>query len=285
MITAKTLVNDSIKLISLPDVYIRLKNLLDSPNYSMSDVAMAIGHDPALTARLLKIVNSPFYGLSSRIDTITRAINLLGTRQVHDLAFAATMVDTFSGFTNDIISMYDFWFNSVYSAVTAQLLALRCKNIDTERPFVAGLLHDIGHLVMYQEIPDESRSTLVLAKEKGVTLYMAERELLGFDYAQVGAELMSEWDLPESLREKVEFHNEPARADIYKLETAILHIATVVAKAAIAKEPISPDTLSIDPVCWEFTGLSSNDLPEIKQDADQHAAMAIDLLIAKTENA
>jgi HD-like signal output (HDOD) protein len=285
MITPQTLVNDSIKLISLPDVYVSLKKLLDSPSYSMTDVAMLIGHDPALTTRLLKIVNSPFYGLTSRVDTITRAINLLGTRQVHDLAFATTVVNTFSGFTNDIISMYDFWYQSVYCAVTAQLLALQCKNLDTERPFVAGLLHDIGHLVMYQEIPDESRPTLELAKEKHMELYLAERELLGFDYAQVGAELMREWALPESLIEKIEFQNEPARADIYQLETSIIHIAAMVAKAAIAKEEISADTLGIDPVCWEATGLTPQEIPNIKQNADQHVVMAMDLLIAKTKSA
>lgn len=207
---------------------------MGNPDYSMSDVAMVIGHDPALTTRLLKVVNSPFYGLVSHIDSITHAINLLGSRQIQDLALATSIVDSFSGFHNDIISMYDYWYSSVYCAVSSQLLAYHYKDIDTERPFVAGLLHDIGHLVMYQEIPDESRPTIILAKEKGTELYLTERELLGFDYAQVGAELMRVWALPESLQQVTEFQNEPDKVDQYSLETAIIHMAALLARAAIS---------------------------------------------------
>ena len=130
-----------------------------------------------------------------------------------------------------------------------------------------------------------SRPTLELAKEKNMDLYLAERELLGFDYAQVGAELMREWALPESLIEKIEFQNEPDRADLYQLEAALLHIATVMAKAVIAKEEVSSDTLAINPICWEVTGLTPQDIPEIRLNADQHVVMAMDLLIAKTKSA
>ncbi|HED35055.1 MAG TPA: HDOD domain-containing protein, partial [Gammaproteobacteria bacterium] len=88
MYTAQTLIKESIELISLPDVYIRLREVITSPNSSMSDVAQIIAHDPSITARLLKLVNSPFFGLVSKVDTMTRAINLLGTQQVHDLVLA-----------------------------------------------------------------------------------------------------------------------------------------------------------------------------------------------------
>ncbi|MCK5092682.1 MAG: HDOD domain-containing protein [Gammaproteobacteria bacterium] len=285
MITPQTLVNDSIKLVSLPDIYVSLNNVLKNPDYSMSDVAMVIGHDPALTSRLLKIVNSPFYGLVSHVDSITHAINLLGTRQIHDLALATSIVNSFSGFHNDIISMYDYWFNSVYCAVSCQLLAYHYKDIDTERPFVAGLLHDIGHLVMYQEIPDESRPTISLAKEKGIELYLAERELLGFDYAQVGAELMRVWALPESLYRVTEFQNEPDKVDQFSLETAIVHMAALLARAAITKQEVTESSLPIHPVCWEITGLTPDILSIIKQEADQQVVMAMDLLVAKTKHA
>ena len=285
MITPKMLVNESMKLVSLPDIYVSLNNVLKNPDFSMSDVAMVIGHDPALTSRLLKIVNSPFYGLVSHVDSITHAINLLGTRQIHDLALATSIVDTFSGFHNDIMSMYDYWYNSVYCAVSCQLLAYHYKDIDTERPFVAGLLHDIGHLVMYQEIPDQSRPTILLAKEKGIELYLAERELLGFDYAQVGAELMKVWALPESLYRVTEFQNEPDKVDQFSLETAIVHMAALLARAAISKQEVTADSLPIHSICWEITGLSPDILPIIKKDADQQVVLAMDLLVAKTRHA
>ncbi|MDH5473852.1 MAG: HDOD domain-containing protein [Gammaproteobacteria bacterium] len=281
MITSAELVARSVKLISLPDVYVRLKSVINTPNSSMSDIAMVIGHDPALTARLLKLVNSPFYGFAANIDTVTHAINLLGTEQVEELVFATTIVNSMTGFSNDTMNMYDFWFNSVYSAVTARLLAFNCDDIDTERPFVSGLLHDIGHLIMYSEIPDDCRPVIAAAKEKHSPLFLVERDLLGFDYAQVGADLLRGWGLPESLVEIIGCQNEPARAGKYQLETAILHIATAITKAALADIPITPETLVIDPVCWEITDLSVHEMASIKSEVDEQSSIAMDILFPR----
>lgn len=278
MYTTQTLVKESLELLSLPDVYIRLKKVIDSPDTSMADVAEIISYDPSVTARLLKLVNSPFFGLVSKVDTITRAINLLGTQQVHDLVLATSVIDSFSGFTNDYFNIYDFWFNSVYCAVTARLLAYHCQDLDTQRSFVGGLLHDIGHLLCYQIIPGKSLSAIEMAIEKNVSLFKAERQLLGFDYAQVGAELMREWKLPVSLQEMTEFHIEPEKSADFKLETAIIHIASAITKNALAKIPVAPETLVVSPVSWEITGLSIDAMAELKNEVDQQASRVMSLL-------
>lgn len=278
MKTAKNLVKDSIQLISLPDVYLRLKSVIDSPNSSMADVALVISQDPSLTARLLKMVNSPFYGFASKIDTISRAINMLGTRQVHDLAMATTVVNSFSGFSNAHLDIYDFWMNSVYCAANARLLAFYCDDIDTERPFVAGLLHDIGHLVMYQQIPEDTKQAANLAEEKQIPLFLAERELIGFDYADVGAELIASLELPESLQQVTRYHNEPTGAkEAFKLEATIVHIANQIANAAIAGKPVTEE-LDIAEGSWEITGLKPDVLPRVKEEADQQWQMSMDLI-------
>ncbi|MCU7951384.1 MAG: HDOD domain-containing protein, partial [gamma proteobacterium symbiont of Bathyaustriella thionipta] len=270
---------------SLPDVYIQLRNVVNSPHSSMADVAEVIASDPSVTARLLKLVNSSFFNLVAKVDTITHAINLLGTEQVHDLVLATSVIDSFSGFTNDYFNIYDFWFNGVYCAVTARLLAYYCKNLDTERPFVAGLLHNIGHLVTYQKIPEESRSAIELAAQKKISIYRAERELLGFDYAQVGAELMREWQLPKSLQELTEFHIEPEKASHFQRETAIIHIASAMTQNALAQIPASAETLELNPMCWKITGLSIDDMPEIKNEVDQQASMLMNLLFRHKKTA
>lgn len=285
MHTAQTLVKESIDLMSLPDVYIRLRDVITAQNSSMSDVAQILVHDPAITARLLKLVNSPFFGLVSKVDTMTRAINLLGTQQVHDLVLATVVVDTFSGFVNDSLNLYDFWFHSVYCAVAARLLAYHCNDLDTERPFIAGLLHNIGHLVTYQIMPEESKATLALADEKNIDLYLAEREILGFDYAMVGAELMREWKLPRSLQDITEFHIEPEKSKDFMLETAIMHIATAITKNSIAEIPVTPETLEVNPICWEITGLSIDDMPDIKKEVDQQASMVMGMIFTQKKSA
>ncbi|TNF34891.1 MAG: HDOD domain-containing protein [Gammaproteobacteria bacterium] len=286
MHTAQSLVKESIQLISLPDVYVRLRSVMTSPHSNMSDIAQVIVHDPAITARLLKLVNSPFYGLASKVDTMTHAINLLGMRQVHDLVLATVVVDSFSGFTNDYLNIYDFWFKGVYCAVTARLLAYHCNDIeDTERSFIAGLLHNIGHLISYQIIPQETHAAAEYAQQNAMPLYKAERERLGFDYGQVGAELMRTWDLPTSLQETTEFHLEPEKASDYQLETAILHIATAITEKALAQTPITAETLDVKPLCWKLTGLSPDDMAELKKEVDLQASMVMDLLFTHRKTA
>lgn len=285
MQTAQSLVKESIELISLPDVYIRLRSVITSPDSSMSDIAQVLVHDPAITARLLKLVNSPFFGLVAKVDTMTHAINLLGNQQVHDLVLATVVVDSFSGFVNDSFSIYDFWFNGVYCAVTARLLAYHCDDLDTERPFISGLLHNIGHLVSFQKIPDECTSAAKLAEDKNIDLYLAEREVLGFDYAQVGAELMREWQLPKSLQEITEYHVEPGKAGQFKIETAIIHIASAITHNAIAEIPITPETLNVNPICWEITGLSFDDMPGFKKEVDQQASSVMGLIFTHKKSA
>lgn len=285
MHTAQTLVKESIELISLPDVYVRLRSVISTPDYSMTDVAQIIVHDPAVTARLLKLVNSPFYGLVSKVDTMSHAVNLLGVQQVHNLVLATVVVDSFSGFVNDSFNIYEYWFKSVYCAVTARLLAYHCDNLDTERPFITGLLHNIGHLLSYQKIPDESTRAEILAKNNNIDLYKAEREIMGFDYAQLGAELMREWQLPKSLQEITEFHVEPEKSDEYKIETSILNIALAITENSIAEKMINEEALAIDSACWEITGLSVNKMQDIKIEVDQQVSMVMNMIFSNRKSA
>jgi HD-like signal output (HDOD) protein len=285
MYTPLSLVQESIKLVPLPDVYIRLKQVIDNPDSTMADIAEIIAHEPSITARLLQLVNSSFYGLVKKIDTITHAVNLLGIDEVHDLVLATSMVESFSGFESEHFNIYDFWFNGVYCAVTANMIACQCKGLDSQRSFVSGLLHNMGHLVMYQIIPDETYSALQLSKEKNIELYKAEREILGFDFGQIGAELMREWYLPESLEEILEFQTEPDKADKFKLETAIIHIASLMTRNAQEGLTVSSETLPINPLCWELTKLSIDDMPEIKHQVDQQASMVMSILFTHKKSA
>ncbi len=285
MQTPQSLVGETIELISLPDVYMRLRSVMDSPDYSMADVAQVIVHDPAITARLLKLVNSSFFGLKYKVDTMTHAINLLGAQQVHDLVLATVVVDSFSGFVNDSFNIYDFWYKGVYTAVTCRLLAYYVDDMDTERPFIAGLLHNIGHMLMYQVIPEESTKAALHAEETQMPIYLAERAVLGYDYGEVGAELMREWSLPVSLQEMTRYHNEPDRAKVYDRETAVVHIATQITHNTLHEIPVEPDTLAINPVCWDRTGLFIGDMHGIKAEVDQQAMGVMNLLFTQKKSA
>lgn len=278
MFTPKELVDGALKLVTLPDVYIRLKALLDDEDTSMADVANLIAHDPGLTARLLRMVNSAFFGFAVKIETVSRAVGLLGNRQIHDLALATSVARAFSTMPPGIMNMERFWRNSIYCGVTSRLIATHRSVLHSERLFVAGLLRDIGHLVMYLKIPGPAQQALLRARQTRKPVYQVEREIIGCDYAQVGGELMRSWQLPPSLQESLEFQLEPGRAQDFALETAIVHTAGIITDAATAKEPPEPQALPIDPVALQITGLFPGRLQAIKYEADQQLAEAVSLI-------
>ncbi len=266
------------RLMSLPDLYVRLRTILSDPDYSMVQIAELIGNDPGMSARILKIVNSAFFGFPARIETVSRAINMLGTQQIHDLVLATSVTKTFEGISTEVMDMHTFWYNSVYCAVSARLLASACNVLDSERLFVAGLLRDIGHLLMYQHEPGLSEQCMQLAEESGRPLFRVERELFGYDYAQVGAHLMRQWQLPRSLVEATEFHVEPDRAQEHGLECGIIHIACQLTQAMTKVVDVEQQVLHADPLSWSLTGLSPNQCPSIHLDAESQMGEVMALI-------
>ena len=261
-------VSSNAKLISLPEVYLRLRETLDQPDFSMNDVALVVSKDPGLTARLLRLVNSPYFGLASTIDTVFRAVNMLGTKQVYDLTLATSVTQSFEGMSNKVMDMSIFWRKSVFCGLASTLLAKRCNVLNCERLFVAGLLRDVGHLIMYQSLPELSQQAIQQAHEKGVPLYLMERELIGINYARVGGILMRQWQLPASLRESTEFHIEPSRSLDFRLDTSIVHIAALLTEAMASDDDFGTGVLQPHPDVLTITGLSIEQCSEIQNAAE-----------------
>lgn len=266
------------QLISLPEVYLRLKNLLDEPDFAMAEVVVAISRDPAVTARLLRMANSSFYGFTTKVETVSRAVILIGARQVHDLLSATLVAETFKGMTCDVMDMHRFWRRSVYCAIATRQLAGLCSDLSRERFFIAGLLHDIGHLVMYQVIPELSQQALLLAKESGEPVSRKERELLGFDHAIINAELMHQWSLPESLQEMMQFHLEPEKAQNYPRETALVYLGALVAAANDEDRGWEEPLFGVQAFVWEVTGLTPEICMSLEEASEQQVEETIHLI-------
>ena len=277
-VTPEDLVSRTADLVSLPDIYIRLKTVVDDPESSMADVADVVANDPALTARLLKIANSPYFGFPAKITTVARATSLLGTQQIHDLVLATTVAEAFSGIPSELISMQDFWSNSILCGLLCRRLAQECNVLDSERLFVEGLLHDVGHLIMYQGLPEASAAALLESQQQDKPLFLVERELIGCDYAQVGFALMRSWHFPPGLIESVRYQNEPARAEDFPLEVAIMHIAVRLKQHAIAEAEATGGMPRIDAAAWQVTGLGQEVIEPVCAAAAEQLATTIDML-------
>lgn len=245
----------STQLLSIPEVYLQLRDLLAGSDYTMTDVALLVGRDPALSARFLQIVNSPLNQRAVKVETVSHAVSLLGSRQVHDIVLSAAVAEAFDDLFIDAVELRKFWQQSVFCAVLAQQLAVISESVEPERLFVMGLLHDIGHLVMLQAIPEQLQQTISTAAAADLPRYQVERELLGFDYAQLGSQLMKDWGLPVSLQVTTRFHPEPATTNRFNVEAALLHLSSQLVRAELENGEFGSGAYGCDEQAWQMTGL------------------------------
>ncbi len=223
--SVRALLSDVEGLVSPPDVCMRLFELIHLPSTGAADIAKVIAVDPNLTARLLRMANSSFYNFSRKIDTISRAVTVIGTTELYQLVLSISAVKTFAGVPNELVDMETFWRHSVYTGLLARTLAVRANILHPERLFVAGLMHDLGSLVLYHQRPQEMRDLLLLANGDEELLYHAEMESLGFSHASVAAKLMEQWQLPVSLVEAIHCHHQPEQAVAAHIEAHLLYLA------------------------------------------------------------
>lgn len=265
-IAPQELVRGIAKLASLPEVCVRVNEMVDDPRCSAADVGKVISRDTALTAQLLRISNSSFFNFPSKISTISRAITVIGERELRYLVLALSAVRTFNQIPIELANMASFWRHSVYCGVVSRLIATKCHVLHSERLFVAGMLHDIGMLVILNRVPELERVVLYRSNTGREPVYLAEREVLGCDHADVGAELLRHWNLPAVLIETVACHHDIEKAVDAKLDAAIVHIANVISNRA--ELPTDYDAIpEFNPKAWELTGLDESILPEIAEEA------------------
>jgi len=267
-LTAREIVAGTVEVASLPEIFIRINEMVDNPHYSASDIGRMLSKDPAMTARLLKIVNSPFYNFPSKIDTVSRAITVIGVRELRDLVLATTVVKLFTGLPNDLVSMDSFWRHSTQCAIVARLIAAKNRELNVERFFIAGLLHDIGSLLIYRKIPELAREALLRASHNDEVLEIAERQVMGFTHADVGAELIRKWRLPKNIEEAVEYHHLPQNCHTGAKEVAVVHLANIITAAIWDTAPEPMVIPPLDPKAWEVLDLTPDDIEPMVSDAE-----------------
>ncbi len=256
------LITANLNQLSLPDIAIRLNEMVSDPNFSIADIGALVSQDAALSARLLKIVNSAFYGFPSKIDTISMAITIIGTRQLRDLVLATSVIGKFQQLPEGLISIDTYWYHNLTCAAATRIIATTLQIRNSERFFIAGLLHDIGKLVMYLTEPELSRKVLRHMNDPDIDVTQLEVEAFGFDHATLGGELLRHWKLPESLVEPVCYHHCPAEASNYPQEAAAVSLANAIANT-IEPPYSADDDLPIDTSIWGTLGLQDDSLDEL----------------------
>jgi HD-like signal output (HDOD) protein len=268
-----------VEVSSLPTIFTRINEAVNNPRSSMSDIGKIIGEDAGLTARLLMVVNSAFFNFPQRIESITKAIGIVGTQQLRDLALATSIIKLFKGLPADLVDMEKFWKHSVGVGIAARTLAAFRRETNVERYFVAGILHDIGRLLMFMKIPDLSREAFLRSKNNNELLHVAETELIGFDHAAVGRVLMQAWKLPFYQEEVVGFHHKPNLATRFPVETAIVHVADIVAHSMGLGSSGERFVPALDPEAWERLALPISTLAPTFEQVDRQFGDAVKIIL------
>lgn len=259
------LLKDVSHLISPPEIIIRLRQALEAPHSSANSIAAIVTQDPNLSAQVLHLANSAMYGLPNRIDTVSRAISIIGTRALYHLALAVSATNTFSRLPCELVNVAVFWRHSIFTALVARSLAQRCHVLHPERLFVAGLLHDVGSLVLYSQYPETLREALMISQGNEQVLAEQEREILGFDHADVGGELLRIWGLPPVLQEAVERHHRPGAAHQARLEVSVVHLADALSNRTEqgSFSEYGGYACLVDPGIWTTLKLEEEDTDDI----------------------
>ncbi|SBW09275.1 Metal dependent phosphohydrolase [uncultured delta proteobacterium] len=250
-----------VRLPPLPAVMLELQDVLQRRNFSADDVSKVIAKDPGLTAWLLKLVNSPYYGFAAKVSTISRAVALVGTRQIQTLATGGALNSLAVLLPKGLINMELFWRHSVAVGIAAQELWRLSGRSEGEQLFVSGILHDCGQLAMAYAAP-----TIMTAINKNYNknpepAYMAEQALIDFDHARLGGMLLHRWNMPLPLVIAVLRHHQVEEPSRYP-EAAAVHIADAMVTAlGITTRPVPP----IPPIsmeAWNVLGLAPSSLQE-----------------------
>jgi HD-like signal output (HDOD) protein len=235
----RALVNRLPCLPSMPDVFVQLMDALQSPHCSVEDVGKIVGRDPAVTAKLLQLVNSAFFGFARDVTEVSEAVQLLGISLVRALALTVRLFSAFNGRTYRECSVEQVWLQSLRAGWLARQILKQadCPEEVVEQGFTAGLLHDVGMLALVAQLTGPYQEVLATARLNHRPLREVELEALGATHAQVGAYMLGLWGLPCGLVEAVAYHHAPEQSpDTTFGPLAAVHVASVLAGQGAAKE-------------------------------------------------
>lgn len=251
------------ELPSLPAVYHRIREAVEDPATSLETLAKLIESDPGLSVRVLGVANSALYGLATKVERILHALTLIGITAVHHLVLTTVLIRQFRDLPLGMVSMRSFWEHSLACGVAARLIARQGGQVDPERAYLAGLLHDIGRLPLYLFEPLEMRSALQAHRERRGHLVDLERQYLGTDHAEIGGALLGHWRLPEVFCRAAADHHTPARPSDYPAETAVVHVADLIVNGLSLGTSGTRWVPRLDDNAWRLTGLGIDKLPAL----------------------
>jgi putative nucleotidyltransferase with HDIG domain len=249
---------------TLPRTVLRITELVNNPRTSARDLSRIITDDQVLTARLLKLVNSSFYGFPQRVSTVTGAIVLIGFDAIRNLLLTTSVFDLFpSQKSRDRRHQESLWDHSLGCAIGAKVIGNVLQHEKLEELFVAGLLHDIGKIVEMSLLPEQFARITTRVVEGRLLISVAEAEILGCTHADIGRLLAERWNLPSKLRSIIEFHHHPMAAGTWTVEASVVHLADILTRSLRLGSGGDDKVPPLDLAAWELLKMKTSSIEPI----------------------
>ncbi|WP_353685373.1 HDOD domain-containing protein [Thermodesulfovibrio sp. 3462-1] len=248
---------------TIPPILKKILSVIEDPRVSLQKITDFVSSDPTLTARVLKMVNSPVYGFPGRISSVSHAMVILGLNAVKGLLLGVSVFEIMQK------NMIGLWEHSLSTAIFARIIAMKRQLQAPEEISIGALLHDIGKVIFIMAFKDEYMKIINSAQEKASFLYEIERQYFGLTHAEVGGIIAKKWKFPQKLIEPIMYHHRPQLAEKFQVETAIVHISNILALArgvGYSGEIFVP---SVHPFAWEILNFKSDEILEIFKEAEE----------------
>jgi len=263
-----TLVNSTIDLPTMPQVLLKLNEVMANAEASVADVAKVVATDPAVSTNILRIVNSAYYGLQVRVSSVSLAISVMGFNMTKKVALKAAVFSSFGG-RRAKIQHFDpeaFWKHAVFAGVAARILAGASPvfaDMHPEDAYVAGLLHDIGKIILMEKTAPRYLAMLRRAVQEKRPEVDAEVEDFGFTHADVGSVLAIKWSLPEDLAIAIRYHHAPGRDPFHRSLSSLIHLADQLAWQASQPSTVGTFVAPLDHEVYDQIGLTPDQVEEL----------------------
>lgn len=245
------------ELPTIPASHNQILKLIESANYSVDEVGKLIEMDQVLSSKVLKLVNSPFYGLYSNVGSVKRAVVLLGSNLIKGLVLSTSLFDSADK------SLPGLWDHSYCSSTISAFLARRFGLITVEEIMTGALLHDIGKILIRRQLPEEATAIDKAVLSRGITACDAEKMLLDVVHDEAGAWLAEKWNLPRLIKDLIAYHHKPTLCSSHSKEAAIVHLADIIVKGLGVSYSGDPFVPMFDEKGYGKLGLQDDDLTEI----------------------